>query len=131
MRGGVSAVASNSTYAEVGDVTAYMPLARAPYVSMGAEQTNYQLDITIRNATTGEYMKISGPMYINDTLTVNCKNKTITTADGTNCINYLIRLSSVRDEWLTLSPGVSNSIVYTETSLAGMTITATYEERNL
>ena len=130
MRGSVLGRRLNASYLECSDVTGYIPPANAAYVSMGAEQDAYQINLTIKSNRTAEWIKISGPMKLNETITVDCKNKTVTLNDGTNAINYL-DLSSSRDEWLTLTPGVSNPIVFTETGLAGQTIVMTYEDRSL
>lgn len=131
LRGSVSGGSTkHHKYIECNAVQMSLVGTRTPYVKLLDEIANYQLDLKIENATTGEYITISGPVVINETLTIDCKNKTVTREDGTNAISYLT-LDSPRDEWLTLDPNSVNSIVYTDDNTGDYTAVMTWEDRTL
>ena len=128
--GSIRAAANNISYMECDGGTATFQTGLVPYVKLGDEISNYHLDVNIENTNTGESMTLTGPMAVGGTLTVDCKNKTVTLDDGTNCINYLT-LDNPRDEWMRLEAGTANSIVYTDDGSGEFNVAMKWENRNL
>ena len=134
LKGSIRAAVANKSYLEANNVYAY--LDKYPYVSLGPENGNYHLLMYIRNAQTTERIKLEAVLGLDDTLIVDCKNKTVTLeVDGekqsNNLINALTTITSISDEWLTLAPGEANVLSFYENGASGLTIQTTYEERML
>ena len=128
MNGSVTAVSGNYAYCEITDVTLTLDANKIPYAKMAAEESNYYLDATITNQTTGEWLKITAPMNLNDTMTVDSDNYTITNDDGTNILGART-LSSRRQEWLKLNAG-ANVLEWTDAGTAAVTCVIKYQDRN-
>lgn len=129
LQGGLSAITDNVAYLEINDFTLSLSPTNMPVVTMAAEEANYQLDMTIENATTGEAIDVSYIMALNKTITLDCATNTATYDDGQPAASA-VETNSARDYWLHLQPG-ANSIVVSETGLTGVTVTLTWEERKL
>jgi hypothetical protein len=134
LKGSIKATSFNISCLEANNV--YLYLDKYPYVNLGIENGNYYLNLYIRNVNTTEKIKLELTMGANDTLIVDCKNKTVTLEvagekQSHNLINALTTINSVSDEWLTLAPGESNVLSFYENGASGLTIQTTYEERML
>jgi hypothetical protein len=128
--GSIKASANNITYVECTDLT--QGLYEPPYVSLGAEQTNYHLNLTIENTTTGEKIILDTPMGLNQTLIVDCEAQEVYLYnDDSNLMNALSTNDESRDEWMTLLSGQANQLVFTEDGMAGMQILVNWEDREL
>ncbi len=133
-KGSIMGAANNVSYLECNSATFY--LQDYPFVSIGNEDTNYYLELYIRNANTNEKIKLETIMTVNDILTVDCENKTVTLSSpdtGTQASNLInaIELDSVRDEWLTLEAGATNILSFGENGATGLDIDVIYRERKL
>lgn len=127
--GSVAGSASNAAHFEVDSITLTLDSAAIPSITLGAESSGYLVDATVKNDTTGDYIKIKYPAATATDIVIDCDNKTVTLADGTN-MRAALTLSSIRKEWMTLTPG-SNTISLTEAGLAEMDVDFTYSERSL
>lgn len=126
--GSVSAVSGNEACFEVGDATLSLSTTAVPYVKIADEATNYYLEATITNETTGESLTLKNPMTMNDTMTVNTDEYSITNDDGTSALGART-LSSRRTEWLKMEPG-TNVLRWDDTGTAAVTCVVKWQDRN-
>jgi hypothetical protein len=126
-QGKTGATASNIYHLEVDSIT--LTISHEPVVALLAAVSPYQIDSKLKNDTTGDYLTISYPAAVDETITIDCDNRTVTHSDGTN-IRAAMTLSSTRQEWFTLENG-ENTISYTELGLTDVDIVMTYAERSL
>jgi len=98
-----------------------------PVVSVGAENAINFFEFVLTNGASGEYIKVVSPCALNTALTVDCVNKKAYLADETR-VNVI--LSSNREAWLDLNPGVNN-LNYVDVGTAAVTVTITHRDRNL
>lgn len=117
-------------YVEVADVTMTLASGVVPITSIGAEAGAYDLSATLTNTLTNESVTLSFTMSINQELEIDTANKTVKYLQDNSSQMNAITFSSVRYEWLSLSPGVSNTLQLDETGLIAVTITTTFRDRN-
>lgn len=128
LSGSISGSSANSNSIEFDGVTLALDSSGIPVKTIGAETSQYRIDATITNTTTGEAITLDWLMALNRVLTIDCDAKTVTYDDNTNAFGA-ITLSTVRDEWLDLRNG-SNTLQYDETGAAGLTLSIEFENRN-
>lgn len=128
LSGSIIGSASNIQNLELDAATLTLDSNNIPQKSVGAEQSQYHLNATITNATTGDYIMLDFAMSLNRTLTVNCNTREIYYDDGTPAYNA-ISWSTYRDGWLPLVYG-TNTLSFTDTGTQGVTIGVDYENRN-
>jgi phage-related protein len=126
--GNLPATADNEADFSVQNVTLTIDSTKVPTVTMGSEENNYWLNATITNNTSGEAITLSGPLALNETLTVDCLNRTITLANGANALRWMTK-SSRRVSWLDLAPG-NNTLQFDDTGTAGVTVGISAQCRN-
>lgn len=103
--------------------------ALAPVVTLGAEETDYDLDLTIANNTTGENIRVQFPNAAPDeSLVIDSKYQTVVyEGDGSN--QYAaVRRNASRPKFLRLVPGV-NEFALTEDEMGTLEIKVTYRPR--
>ena len=128
--GGQPATADAQADFEVEDVTLTLASANTPSVTLNTEQVNYELDATLTNNLTGEYITIKQVMEINQTLEIDTLNKTATfLLDNSNALAAMA-LSTVRFDWLPMTGGVSNTFQFDDTGTAGVELKTLYQDRN-
>jgi len=96
--------------------------ARAPSVTLGAEAgpaAGYPLAAKITNEN-GEWLIVVFQMDEDQTLQIDCENKTLTYLKDNSPAMAQITFSSVREAWLNLSPGTS-TLTFTDVGTAGLT----------
>ena len=98
-----------------------------PTISVGSENTINFFDFKLTNATTGEYILVTTPCPINQILTIDCVNKEAYLEDGSR-VN--VKLSTDRDNWLDLQPGVNN-LNYVDVGTVAVNINTTHRDRIL
>ena len=125
--GTVGATADSVNYYEIDAVTLALASANVPQGAFNAEEANYQIQATITNVTSGEWMKIVTGMKLNTALTVDCLNKTIYLVD--NSLVSDVSFSSVRKDWLAVAPGV-NQLKFDDAGTAGVTFAIYWRDRN-
>lgn len=129
-------IANNLAAAEITSMTLARDSAKVPQLAYtGAGAGAYQLQCTITNVGTGDYITLDFTMATNDTLTVDCLNKNATSPTGANAIGCLTP-NAKRNYWLTIEPptangGVTNGgkLQFDDTGTAGVTVTSTYPDR--
>jgi len=127
MNGSLSALADNQVHFEVGAVTVKMTAASCPKIVRGTTTANFWLEATITHEESGRAITVQCPMVIGKTLMLDSDQK-IATYEGVGALGAL-RLSSVRDEWLPLHPGV-NTLIYTAENVGTVQVVVKYRERN-
>jgi phage-related protein len=98
-----------------------------PHFAMGAETAINFFDFTLTNATTGEYIKVTVPCILNTDLIIDCENKKAYLEDGA-VVNVI--LSSSRESWLDLEPGINN-LNYVDVGTAAVHINIQHRDRIL
>lgn len=125
--GTVGATANSVNYYEIESMTLALTAANVPQGTFNAEQSNYHIEATITNNTSGEYMEINTGMELNTALTIDCLNKKVYLADNTVVSD--ITFSSIRKDWLALSTGV-NELQFDDTGTAALTFVTNWRDRN-
>jgi hypothetical protein len=100
-----------------------------PVIIIGAEQSNYVLDCLVSNTTTGDAIRLSYTLALNEELEVDTAAKTVTDLqDGSRQFQALALVGGARRDWLPLRPG-SNTLRFDDVGTAGVTVTIEWEER--
>lgn len=101
----------------------------APTITINAEQSNYQLDCTLTNTTTGKAIILSFNMQINEGLEADTDEKTITyLKDGSSQFQALGLVGGPRRAWLPLARG-NNTLQFDDAGTVAVTITTEFEPR--
>jgi hypothetical protein len=100
-----------------------------PVVTLGTEQTDYDLDLTLANTTTGESITVQFPNLVEgESLVIDSQWQTVTyTLDGSNQYGT-VRRDRPRPKFLKLVPGVNNFQI-TEAGMGELEIKVTYRPR--
>jgi hypothetical protein len=118
-------------YYEIDTATLALSSSTSPTVTVGAEvgATFYPINAKIMNVTTGDYVTIAYPMYLNQTLMIDTVNRTVT-INGQSVLSSMA-MSSVRVQWLDLLPSATNQLSYTQTAgVGGVTFVTKWQDRN-
>ena len=137
LEGTIGATASALFSISYQDVTIVPDTNYIPLGTLGAEQSNYQLNIILKNNTTSESIEIDTTMLLNGTLEIDCLDKevTLTAADtekDTNKAGAIVAYSSVRNQWLDLRTG-TNELQIDDVDTTGtltMTVVVSWQDRN-
>jgi hypothetical protein len=114
--------------AEINSVQLDFDTDNTPDATAGAEQaSSYNLTAVLANSTTGESITLNTTLELDDTVTIDCDNSTMTNAAGTSLLSGKT-LNTVRQHWLRLLPG-ANALTYTETGVADVDLSITWEDR--
>jgi hypothetical protein len=113
-KGSLAASANNAAYSECQAATLALDSSKCPTIALSAKISNYYLDCTITNETTGESISIDGNLPIDKTLTIDCLSRTMTLDDGTNVLRWLTAKNTARAQWLDLQPG-NNTLRFDDT----------------
>jgi len=112
---------------EAADCT--ITVTNPPTCTLGSEQANYPLAVTITNETTGEAVTLTFTMEVNQELELNTDAGTVTyLKDGQVHMEALTVVSGPRLDWLPLAPG-SNTLRFDDTGTNAVTVTITWEIR--
>jgi phage-related protein len=125
----MNAVASASAFLEIDDFSMNLDSTSTPLVTLGAEQPNYNLDMTITNATTGEAIVLNYIMAVGHSLTIDCVNKTVKYDNDLSALSALTANTN-RSDWMTMLSG-TNTITIEEDGMTNMAINITWEETSL
>lgn len=100
-----------------------------PNVTLSAEMTEYDLDLTLENTTTGESLTVQMPnLSPDESLVIDSQWQTVTyTRDGSNQYGT-VRRDRPRPKFLKLVPGVNNFQI-TEAGMGELEIKVTYRPR--
>lgn len=132
--GSIAAVANNQVNFEILEVTLDLLSTQVPVITITPEETNYQLDMEIKNNRTGESFAVSYPMKLNKTLTIDTNKKTVLYEGA--LVRYIPKFSSDRLNWLQLLPGNNamlttgaNELEYTAVGTGNVTIVTETQDR--
>ncbi|MBN1814716.1 MAG: hypothetical protein JXA14_22945 [Anaerolineae bacterium] len=104
-------------------------LATSPTVSLGSEEAMYSLDCVIENQTTGESIRVTAGIKLNQELEVNTDERTVTLLDdGSNQYQAVARVEGPRINWLPLAPG-NNTLKFTDDGTDTATIGLQWDKR--
>ncbi len=120
---------SNHVQADIQWLRAAFDDAYTPVVTMMAEETDYDLDATLANVTTGESLRVQFPnLTPGKSLVIDSQSQTVVyTGDGSN--QYAaVRRDVSRPKFLRLVPGV-NTFAITENGMGQITIKVAYRPR--
>lgn len=126
--GSVKAGASAYAAIEMDAITLTLDSTRAPSVTFGAQQNNYELALDLTNSTTNETLMLRYMMGTNQTLTIDCEAKTVTHSSGANA-RAALDTDTLRLNWFDLPP-VANTLLFTDTGTTAVTVVITYRDRN-
>lgn len=129
MNGSVKARADNYAALEMNAITLTLDSSRAPSVTFGAQQGNYDLDAVLTNTTTGDSLILRFLMGTGQTLTINCEDKTVIHATSGANARPALDTDTRRLQWMDCPPGV-NTFQWTESGVANCTIVTTWRDRN-
>lgn len=116
-------------YMECADVTLTLNSSGTPVVAILAEQGNYSLAATLTNNDTGLALSINFEMELNETLTIDTLNGTVTyEKDSSSQYAAVERAGGPRRDWLVLLAG-SNELQFDDTGTNAVTINVEYRER--
>ena len=119
--------ASGKDCCECSDVT--LTIGDEPTITVGSEVSNYDLDCTITNNTTGEAIKVTYSMQLNEELEVDSDDKTVILLDdNSNEFQALELMGTLRNKWLPLNVG-NNTLQFDDVGTGNVTITITWWER--
>lgn len=121
--------AVNQVDLSVKDAIIYLDSSGIPVAKLHTEQAEYYLSARLTNQASGEYIDLSWNMKVGNTLVVDCGERSIFYDTVNNALTART-LSSVRKDWLNLSPG-NNDLQFDDTGTAGVTILVKYRKRKL
>jgi len=127
MDGALQPISSEAALIQFDTVSLTFDSDNLPTISVGSENPINFFDFKLTNGTTGEYILVTTPCPLNQILTVDCVNKEAYLEDGTR-VN--VRLSTDRDNWLDLQPGVNN-LNYVDVGTVAVHINITHRDRIL
>lgn len=127
LEGDVAAVSNGVAAMEVLTCTVTLVSASCPTVSLGSETGNYPMSCYIKNYLTGENFKIVTPMLVNSEIVVDTEQRTVT-VNG-KAARGIMKLSTIRDEWLKMISGSSNQIGFLSTDTGTVTVTIEHRDR--
>lgn len=113
---------------EFGAAAVYISIREYPYVVVGNEMSTYDLNASIANDTSYEYIRLSFAMSVNQELEIDCYNRTVTyLADNSRQLAALT-VSAGQRHWMRLVPG-NNTLRYVDQGTTGVTMTIQYRRR--
>lgn len=114
---------------EASTVTVTLDSTETPAIDMTlAEMGNYKLNCKITNTTTSEWMTVDFEMALNQTLTIDTYDETVTYGlDGSSQFQAL-DWSSIRLKWLKLEPG-NNTLQFDDTGTGNVTFVTKFRKR--
>ena len=119
----------NYVQADIQTMRVVFDSASTPVVTLGAEDTDYDLDLTMLNSTTGESLRVQFPNATPDTsLVIDSKYQTVVYGpDGSNQYAAVQR-NATRPKFLRLVPG-ENTFILTEDGMGTLEIVVAYRPR--
>lgn len=129
MDGAVAGGSGNELDFSLEDVTGTIASANVPQGSICAELGGYRLNPRFTNGYSGEWIELDAVVDTGGTVRVDCFNQTITYLTDNRRLDALLKKSSKRFDWLNCAPGTANPIVYSESGMGTVVLTATHEDR--
>lgn len=115
----------------VGDCTLTINATYSPSTEIGGEQADqYDIDAIITNNTNGYALAVSYATEVDNTITIDCEEHTITDESDGSKIYPITYTKDGRCCYLPLTGGSANELEYTEAGAAGVTVTVKWRDRN-
>lgn len=124
--GSLSTTADEAAMVQFDTLILTIDSSNLPTIGLAAEQAINFLDFTLTNNTTSEYLTCKTPCPTNDTLTIDCDNKSISLSNGERV--GTLSFSTERFTWLDMNTG-SNTFQFDETGTGNVTIVTTHRDR--
>ncbi len=118
---------ASSMYLQVSDCD--VTITDPPRVFNGGERTNYQIDLFIENAQTGDLLKVFGNLYITTAVVIDTYTREVFVTDTGLRQNSLVTVYSNRFEWFRLVRGL-NEIIYTIANPGQLDVEVFWERRD-
>jgi hypothetical protein len=113
---------------EFSDATITLNSSYTPSITLGSEiGSGTTFAPTITNTTTGDAITLSYLLGVNQRMTVDTANKTITLSDGSSHLEA-ITLDQTRREWLRLAAGV-NVLTFSDVGTAKLEVEVEWDRR--
>lgn len=107
--------ASSWRYSEIDDVIVTME--NAPSATLGAEQDNYALDLTITNETTGQQLRLTTQLTLAHTVEIDTDAKSVRNlSDPESLYGDMTQVGGIRKEWLKLLDGENELTIEDDTA---------------
>jgi hypothetical protein len=117
------------SYLDAAGATVTLNSSYTPVIAIGAEQSNYDLSVTLTNSTTGDSIVIALTMQLNQTLEINSDAKTITLlADNSQQMQALTLTGGARRDWLRLAAG-NNTLTWNDTGTVSVEVEILFDRR--
>lgn len=128
--GGIAAGSLNESAVYIDTMVLTLASGNVPSVSLGAEQSStYQIAAKLTNNTSGEFILINWLMKVNQTLRVDCQNHYVSLVDDNSPALAALTLSTVRADWLNLTPGTTVTLRFDDATTGDVTITTKFYDR--
>ncbi len=114
---------------EVGDADITINATYAPEVFDEGERANYQIDLFIENAATGDLLKVFGNLYAATGVVIDTYTREVFVTDTGLRQNGLVTVYSDRFEWFRLVRGL-NEITYTTANPGQLDVEVFWERRD-
>ncbi len=116
-------------YGEAADCAVTLNSTYTPVVVIGAEQSNYDLAVTLTNSTTGDSIALALTMQLNQTLEIDTDAKTVTLlADNSKQMQALTFTGGARRDWLRLATG-NNTLTWSDTGTVSVEVEILFDRR--
>jgi len=134
--GGNTGGLPNRISQEFTDVTLTLDSNRTPGVVLdpviappAASGGGYHLNCTITNNDTNEWMTVDCFCELDQTVIINCADKTVIyDFDGSN-MPVILGFSSIRHDWLNLKAATANTLQFDDTGTTGVTFVTKWRDR--
>lgn len=124
--GVVKAGAGNEADFEVDAVTFTLDSTRVPQIVSITEAANYHLDGTLTNNLTGAALPLRWTMKLNESLVIDCQNRTVVYNGSVNALAALGEFNRV--DWFNLTGGTANQMQWDQTGTNNVEVLVTFRD---
>lgn len=129
LSGTLAAQADTDCYFEVLTASVVFVSANQPTGTFLTEKSNYLLNVSIQNLTTGDAVRLVFPVLLNTTMTLDAENYAVT-YNGVNAASAMALDDDSRAVWVRLAVG-ANVLEITGDDIATLSIVPSWLERRL
>ncbi len=121
---------ATDSYARIQIEEVSVPLKYPPSVIHRSEDYNFKLDMTITNTGTSDFIQVTTPMLLNQTVTIDTDPDFPTAKLNGLIANSIVSVSDIRAAWLALTGGANNTIQFVNSAGdANVTIVTKWRDR--
>jgi len=114
-------------YAEIDDLT--LTWEYPPVGTLGGEQNNYYLELTISNDATGKSLELAANVNVDDVIEIDTDAKSAwDLTENVNLCGLIVQTDGIRREWLALLNG-ENKLTFTDPTATSIAIDIVYDRR--